>query len=214
MIKAINSFFSTQLPWSPEEKGVRSLRSFKEQFWLVEWPNSLCCSKTSPVLEDCLSPDNPGTKARFQNPIVWLHPLFWSVSRSYWGSRNQRRERTCACAREMSNCISLINEICDPKYLLHSKGTSSAFKSTFSCWVREPTPFLSENPSLIPKGKWKFSCVVFCGSLEMLNAHLSYGKMEGMIYWPSKYKPIECCLRTALFLLAFNGFGGERSWCR
>lgn len=32
------------------------------------------------------------------------------------------------------------------------------------------------------KDKQKISFVFFCGSLEMLNARFSYGKMEGMIY--------------------------------
>ena len=46
------------------------------------------------------------------------------ISKSYWGSRRQRRERTCVGTREMSNCVSLINKIRDPKYLLRGKGTS------------------------------------------------------------------------------------------
>lgn len=34
--------------------------------------------------------------------------------------------------------------------------------------------------------------------------------MEVMIYWPPKYKPTECCLKTALILLFFLMDLGER----
>lgn len=95
-----------------------------------------------------ISLPNPGNEARFQKPTSCLPPVFTKVSGSYWGNRRQRRERTCVGTRKMSNCVSLINKIPDPKYLLHGTGTSFAFISTpFPCWVRETAPYLREKPS-------------------------------------------------------------------
>lgn len=107
--------FPTHLPWSPGDKGVSLLRIFKEQFWLVDGPNCLCWSNTSPILKKCLSPSNPGTGARLQNSIFWLTPLQKSLWKLLRQQEAEERESVCMC-----NCISLINKICDPKYLLHS----------------------------------------------------------------------------------------------
>ena len=96
--------------------GVISLRSFKEQFWLMALPNSFYWSNVFPILEDCLPLLTPGSGARFQKPILSLPLIFTNLSGTYWGSRRQRRERTCVGTREMSNCVSLINKIHDPKY--------------------------------------------------------------------------------------------------
>lgn len=108
----------------------------------------------------------------------------------------------------MSNCVSLINKICDPKYLLHSKETSFAFIITsFPCWVRETAPYLKRNPALISKGKQKFSCVFFWGFSEMLNACLNYGKMEGRIYWPPNMNRLNVVWRQFCFFYLLMDLG-------
>ena len=129
LLKAIGSLLPNPIAhYNNPRTDVISLRIFKEEFWLMDLPNSLCQPNTSPILENCLSPPNPRTGARFQKPIFWLSSVFRGLSGSYW---NSTRQKIYVCIREMSNSIGLINKIHDPKYLLHGKGTSSAFITTW-----------------------------------------------------------------------------------